>query len=79
MEELVVQLTPGMLLLIPIVAAIVQVIKQIKAIEVYKKWLPFLAIGIAYALAIATKMADPVLPSVIIGLAASGGYDAVKT
>ncbi len=78
MDELVIQLTPQMLLLIPIVAAIVQVVKQLKAIEKYTKWLPFVAIGVAYGLAMATNVADPILPSVIIGLAASGGYDAVK-
>lgn len=78
MENLTITLTPQMLYLVPIVGAILQVIKGLGVYEKIKKWTPFLAIGISLALGFLTKMNDPILPSIIIGLIASGGYDLLK-
>ena len=78
MEELTITLTPAMITLVPIVGAILQVLKRIEAIQKIKEWMPFLSVGIALGLGFLTKMPDPILPSVIIGLVASGGYDLLK-
>ena len=79
MENLTIELTPAMLALVPVVAAILQVLKRVEAIQKVKAWLPFAAIGVALALGYLTKMPDPIIPSIIIGLVSSGGYDLLKT
>ena len=73
-----VNLTPEMLVLVPVVAALLQVLKNIEAIQAIKEWLPYVAVGIALGLGYLTKMENPILPSILIGLMASGGYDLVK-
>jgi len=78
MENLTVALTPAMLALVPVVAAILQVLKQVELMQKMKQWLPFCSIGIALGLGYLTKMPEPILPSVLIGLVASGGYDLLK-
>lgn len=78
MEELTVTLTPAMLAIVPVVAAVVQAIKRLEVVAKYKQWLPFMSIGIAYGIAYFTQVPDPVVPSILIGLAASGGYDLFK-
>ena len=78
MENLIVKLTPEMLVLVAVVGALLQVAKSLDAVKQVKQWLPFFSIGIALALAYLTKMPDPVLPAIIIGLVASGGYDLLK-
>ena len=78
MESLTVNLTPEMLALVPVVAAILQLLKRVEAIEKVKEWLPFASIAIAYGVAYLTKMPEPILPAVIIGLVASGGYDLLR-
>jgi len=77
-EQFTITLTPAMVALVPVVGAIVQVLKRLEIIQKVKEWLPFFSVGIALALGYLTKMEDPVLPSVIIGLVASGGYDLLK-
>lgn len=78
MENLTTTLTPEMLALVPIVAAILQVVKNIKAIEKLKDWFPFFSVAIAYGLCYYSNVAEPVLPAILIGLTASGAYDLVK-
>lgn len=78
MEELVIQLTPEMLVLVPVVATILQFLKRIEALAELKQWFPFLSIAIALGLGYLTKMPDPILPSIVIGMVASGGYDLLK-
>ena len=78
MENLTVSLTPEMLALIPVVAAIIQLLKRVEAVKKLTAWLPFAAIGIALGLNYYTNIPEPVLPSIIIGLVASGGYDLLK-
>ncbi len=78
MDELTLQLTPTMLAIVPAVAAILQVAKRFKAVEVLKPWFPFISIVIALGLCYAAKMPDPIAPSIVIGLVASGSYDVLK-
>lgn len=73
-----VNLTPEMLALIPVVAALLQVLKNIKAVQNIKEWLPYVSVGLALGLGYLTKMENPIIPSIVIGLMASGGYDLVK-
>jgi hypothetical protein len=79
MEEFVVEVTPEMAVLVVIVGAILQVAKRIKALDKLKQWFPFLAIGVAYALAtLSGDTENIVMASVVVGLVASGGYDLIK-
>lgn len=77
MDELTLQLTPAMLALVPIVGAIVQLLKRVKVVEKNIKLLPFVSILVALGIAYAMKLEEPVVASVVIGLVASGGYDLV--
>lgn len=77
-EQFTVEITPQMAVLIPIVVAILQVLKTMTWYEKAKQWTPFVAIAVASALAYLTKVPDPILPSIIIALIACGGYDALK-
>ena len=85
--DIKVELTPGMLLLIPVVAALVQVLKDkilaIKYIptgisDAIKSVLPYVSIAIAFGLLCYAGVEKPLLESIMIGLSASGGYSAVK-
>jgi hypothetical protein len=78
-NQLTVNLTPDMLALVPVVAMILQLLKRFPAIDQIKEWLPFVSIGVSMALCFGTQTTNPVVASVIIGLVASGGYDALKT
>jgi len=83
-----VELTPGMLALIPIVAVIVQTIKRImhaapipeKIVTFIKEFLPIVSILVAFLilLSIYKQASTSLLPSMIVGLSASGSYSAVK-
>lgn len=78
MEELSVTLTPEMLALVPVVAAILQMVKRVPQVEQIKSWLPIASLGISLGLCYLTGMKDPILPAIIIGLVANGGYDILK-
>lgn len=78
-EDLTIQLTPAMMALVPVVALVLQVIKKVPALEQLKDWMPFVSIGVALGLGYLTKMPDPVMPSILIGIAASGTYSLAKS
>lgn len=71
-------LDAGMLLLVGVTAAIIQVLRNIEFVERYKQWLPFVAIAIAALLNYAQQYWLWLVPSVVIGLTAAGAYDAVR-
>ena len=75
MNNLNVELTPQALALVPAVAILIQVIKRMEIADKLKQWLPFVSIGLALGLAYLTGLENPILPSIIIGLTASGAYD----
>lgn len=76
MENL--EITPAMLAFVPVVAAILQTIKKFPIPDKVKEFLPGFSMLIALGLLYASKVPDPILPSVIIGLMACGGYDFFK-
>jgi hypothetical protein len=86
MENLNIQLSPAMLALVPVVAAIIQVLKKFLAIKhipnkitiFIKELLPFASILIAFGLLNYQKVSEPLLPAIIIGLTACGGFDLLK-
>lgn len=78
MDTFTINLSAEMLTLVPIVAAILQLAKRIEAIAKLSQWFPFISVGIALGLGYLTKMTDPIYPSILIGLVASGGYDLLK-
>lgn len=78
MENLNVEMTPAMLALVPVVAAILQMIKRFPIPVQAKEFLPGISMLIALGLLCAYEVPDPILPSVLIGLMASGGYDLLK-
>jgi len=78
MENLNVELSPAMIAFVPIVAAIIQMLKRIPHFEKFKEWLPFFSMVIAWALLYYQGVQNPILPAVMIGLTACGGYDLLK-
>jgi len=82
-----VELTPEMLFLVPIVAALIQVLKDkvlvIKYIpdrisESVKGVLPYISIAFALGLLYYQQVPQPLLPAIIVGLTACGGFDLLK-
>jgi len=74
-----IQLTPEMLALVPVVAAIIQMLKKIPQITPYKDLLPLAAIGISVALVYSVNYLAFLLPAIIVGLMACGGYEMLKS
>jgi uncharacterized membrane protein len=76
-----IQLTPELLPILT--AAILQFIKSFPPLAQYitgheKEWLPILSMAVGVGLAYAIGVVSPILPGIMIGLAASGGYDLLK-
>lgn len=76
MEDL--SLTPQMLALVPLVAAAIQVIKNIPATGKIKPFMPFIGMIVAFAMLYAQNPVPKVMPAIFIGLVASGAYDSIK-
>ena len=72
------------LTIVPIIAIIIQQIKQIDTKNAVKNYLPIIAviasIGLAYLIPgnTITTWYEPILPAILIGLTTCGGYDALK-
>jgi len=86
MKGLNVELSSAMLALVPVVAAIMQALKRVIAIQqipqgvgfFVKELLPFISMIIAFLLLRYQAVPEPLLPAIIIGLTACGGYDLLK-
>jgi len=78
MEDLTITLTPAMLALVPVVAAILQMLKKLEPIQKIKSYLPFISVGVACGLCFFAKIQEPIMASIIIGLVASGGFDMLR-
>jgi hypothetical protein len=78
MDQLNVNLTPEMLALVPVVAAIIQVLKRIPVIAKISNWIPFLSVGISLSLCYISGIKDPTVPAIVVGLMSSGGYDLLR-
>lgn len=76
-------LSPEMLAVIPGIVLLLQLMKQVPAIAKISVWMPLISIGIGIVYAVLAKMGGTVLAQavtgVLMGIAASGGYDALKT
>jgi len=72
--------TPTMIVLVGGVAAFLQglkthIIEKYPRLDCVKAFLPIVAILTGWLLAMATKQTDPLISGVLIGMAASWGYD----
>ena len=73
-----IQLAPEMLALVPLVAAVLQVMKKIPIIDSLKEYMPFIAMVLSIGAVYAVTTELQIMPAVVMGLMASGAYDGVK-
>jgi hypothetical protein len=78
MESLNTELTPAILALVPVIAGVIQVLKRAKGAEALKPWLSIIALALGVGLCYATKVPEPILPGIIVGLMSSGAYSVLK-
>ncbi len=71
-------LSPAMLMFVPVVAAVLEVLKKIPLIERIKEWMPFLSMGLSLGVIYAQAGELQIMPAVVMGLMASGAYSSVK-
>ena len=67
-----------MLMLVPVVAAVLEVLKKIPLIDNIKDWMPFLSMGLSIGVIYAQTNEVQIMPAVVMGLMASGAYSSVK-
>ncbi|MHC4397999.1 MAG: hypothetical protein ACYS1A_20340 [Planctomycetota bacterium] len=73
-----VQLSPEMLMLVPVVAALLEVLKRIPVVAKVKEWMPFIAIGASIGVIYAQTTELQFMPAIVMGLMAAGAYSGVK-
>lgn len=78
MEQLNIELTPAMLVLIPVVAAIIQQIKKIPQLKIYRNLLPLVSLAFGIGLCFLQKLPNPIMAGILIGLSASGAFDVLR-
>jgi len=80
--DLVINLTPQMLSIIPLLAVAMQMLKGIEPVAKLKAWFPLLSVVVAVGLAIVMKMGpdtqSQIMAGVVMGLATAGGYDTAR-
>jgi prepilin signal peptidase PulO-like enzyme (type II secretory pathway) len=69
-------LVAAMLAIVPVVAIILQAVKQTPIGGKLSAYMPFISMAIGVAAAFIAKMPNPVGAGVVIGLLASGSYSA---
>lgn len=77
--ELNIELTPAMLALIPVVAASLQMLKKIPQVALFKEYLPVISIAISAGFLYYQQVPNPIIPAVVIGLTACGGFDLLRS
>ena len=70
--------TEKLIELTALVAAILQMVKALPFIEKFRSWLPVASVALGIVLAYLTKVPNPIVPGIMVGLAASGGYSFLK-
>ena len=65
--------------LVALVAAMLQMLKAIPLVDKFKPWLPVASVGLGVLMAFWTKIPEPIVPGIMVGLAASGGYSFMKS
>lgn len=79
MEDLGIEITPQMLMMVPLVAAAVQWLKSIEPLaRLLKDWLPLVNVALSLTLAYFIQPENWILTGIIVGLIAGGGYDILK-
>lgn len=78
MEQLSLEITPAMLVLIPVVAAIIQQIKKVPQLKQYRQLLPLLSLALGVGLAYLQVLQNPIMAGILVGLSASGAFDVLK-
>lgn len=78
MENLSLEMTPAMMVLVPMVAALIQFVKKIPQFESYNQWLPIVSLALGVGAAYLQNLPNPIMAGIIIGLTASGAYDVLK-
>ena len=78
MENLSVEMTPAMLILVPVVAAIIQMVKNVPQVAKYREFLPLASLALGVGAAYLQNIPNPIVAGVIIGLTAAGSYDVLK-
>jgi len=73
-----IELTPAMLVLIPVVAAIIQQIKKVPQLKAYSYLLPLVSLALGVGLCFLQKLPNPIMAGILIGLSASGAFDVLK-
>ena len=71
-------LDPEILMLVPLVTAILQVIKKIPQAKAILPFLPFVSMAVSLGLLYAQSNHLQVIPAITLGLMASGLYSGVK-
>jgi hypothetical protein len=78
MEQLNIELTPAMLVLVPVVAAIIQMAKKLPIVSKYTEYLPIASLLLGVGGAYLQEIPNPILAGVMIGLTACGAFDVLK-
>ncbi|KKN58298.1 hypothetical protein LCGC14_0553780 [marine sediment metagenome] len=73
-----IELSPELLMLVPLVAALLEVLKRVPIIERIKEFMPFLAIATSVGVVYAQTQSLQIMPAIVMGLMASGAYSSVK-
>ena len=77
-DDLIVAITPAIIMLAGLTAALVQFAKQIPQVVKFKSILPFVSLGVGVGLAFLWGVDSPAQAGIIAGLIAAGGYDLLK-
>ena len=73
-----IMLSPDALMLVPLVAMVLQLVKSIKSLARFSEWFPVASVGLGVALAYATAISNPAVAGIMIGLMACGAFDLLK-
>ena len=77
-SQLSIELTPAMLAMVPLVAAVLQMFKNLPLLETYKRYFPIAALALGIGAAFLQGFPNPILVGIVIGLTAAGSYDVLK-
>lgn len=73
-----IELTPSMLAVVPLVAYVIEVMKTLPKADKIKPYLPIISMVVGVGGAYAFSIANPVVAGIMIGMAASTGYNGFK-
>jgi len=71
-------LTPAMAIMVPILGFFLEALKRLPYIEKIKPFIPFISVGLGILLCYIWGTANPLIAGILVGIAASAGYDQTK-